>query len=68
LQTVLSGYEAVVKLLLNRGTKLEMKSSNSQTPLLWAVPSGRNALVKLLLDRGAELETKDMKYSQTPLL
>ncbi|KAM3077065.1 hypothetical protein ACMFMF_004980 [Clarireedia jacksonii] len=61
------GHEAVVKLLLERGAKLEAKDRDSQTPLLWAAQRGHKAVVKLLLERGAKLEAKD-RDSQTPLL
>jgi len=61
------GHEAVVKLLLEKGAKIETKSKYGLTPLSWAAESGHELVVKLLLDKGAELETKD-KYGLTPLL
>jgi ankyrin repeat protein len=48
----------VVKLLLEKGAKLETKDSFGQTPLSWAAAKGHEAVVKLLLEKGAELETK----------
>src|SRR5947207_13511575 len=52
-QTALSwaaqnGHEAVVKLLLEKGAKLELKdSSYGQTALLWEVVKGHEAVAKL---------------------
>ena len=63
-----SGHEVMVKLLLEKGAKLEIKDKKyNQTPLLWAVKKRHEAVVKLLLEKGAELEIKDKKYKQTPL-
>ena len=56
-----------MKLLLEKGAKLETKDKYSWTPLLLAVSSGHGAVVKLLLEKGAEPETKDC-ISRTPLL
>jgi ankyrin repeat protein len=61
------GYEAVVKLLLEKGAELEAKSGNGRTPLLWAAEKDHEAVMKLLLEKGAELEAKDKQYGQTPL-
>ena len=56
-----NGREAVVKLLLEKGTELENKNKEyGQTPLSWAAENGHEAVVKLLLEKGAELETKDV--------
>src|ERR1700733_3963544 len=64
-----NGHVAVVKLLLEKGAKLEAKDErNGLTPLLWAAANGHEAVVKLLLEKGAELETKsDKDNGQTPL-
>ncbi len=57
-----------MKLLLEKGTKLETKDERyGQTPLSWAAEYGYKAVVKLLLEKGAKLETKDERYSRTPL-
>jgi hypothetical protein len=62
-----NGYEAVVKLLLEKGAELESKDNRyGQTPLSWAAGSGHEAVVKLLLEKGAELESKS-RNGQTPL-
>jgi ankyrin repeat protein len=56
----LSWYNTIVKLLLNRGTELEMKSRNSQILLLYTIWSGHEAVVKLLLNTGkVNIDVKD---------
>lgn len=54
-----SGHDAVVKLLLDKGTELETKDSYDQTPLSWAAQSGHDAVVKLLLDKGANISMEN---------
>jgi ankyrin repeat protein len=45
-----------VKLLLDKGAKLETKDTRyGQTPLWWAAEKGHEAVVKLLLNKGAEV-------------
>jgi hypothetical protein len=62
------GYEAVVKLLVERGVELETKDGLfGRTPLSWAAGKGHEAVVKLLVEGGAELETKDGLFGRTPL-
>jgi ankyrin repeat protein len=41
-----------VKLLLEKGAKLETKANDGRTPLLLAAGKGREAVVKLLLEKG----------------
>jgi len=57
-------HEAVVKLLLEKGAKLETKDEdNGWTPLSYAAENGHEVVVKLLLEEGAKLETKGEYYS-----
>ena len=50
-----NGHEAIVKLLLEKGAKLETKDKyQSRMPLLWAAEKGHNAVVKLLPEEGAQ--------------
>ncbi|KAH6959663.1 hypothetical protein BKA56DRAFT_457271, partial [Ilyonectria sp. MPI-CAGE-AT-0026] len=61
------GHRVVVKLLLEKGAKIEAKdSSYGRTPLSWAAGNGHEATVKLLLEKGVDVEAKG-KYGQTPL-
>jgi ankyrin repeat protein len=50
----------VVKLLLDKGAKLESREDHyGQTPLIWAAKNGNDMVVKPLLEKGAKLESKD---------
>jgi ankyrin repeat protein len=61
------GHEAVAKLLLEKGAKLEsIDKKHGRTPLSWAAESGHVAVAKLLLEKGAELEPKG-RSGLTPL-
>ena len=71
-----NGYEAMVKLLLEKGADLETKASidpdlkdsqSGRTPLSWAAGNGHEAMVKLLLETGkVDVESQD-KNGRTPL-
>lgn len=55
-----NGHEAMVKLLLEKGSELVSKENlYGQMPLLLAAQGGHEAVVKLLLKNGAELDPKD---------
>ena len=61
------GYEAVVKLLLEKGAVLDAESFHSdQTPLSYAAGNGHEAVVKLLLEKGAAREARSSS-GRTPL-
>jgi ankyrin repeat protein len=51
-----------VKLLLEKGAKLESKDKYSWTPLLYAIWNGHKVVVKLLFKKGAKLGSID-EYS-----
>jgi hypothetical protein len=59
-------YEAIIKLLLDKGADIEAKNNGGTTPLLCAFYSGCKAIVKLLLDKGADIDAKD-NDGQSPL-
>ena len=54
-QAALSGHEDVVRLLVGRGVRLDMKDRiYESTPLGWALHSGRDAIAEYLRAHGAE--------------
>jgi ankyrin repeat protein len=62
------GDKALVKLLLDKGAKLEsIDKEFGRTPMLWAAIEGQEGVVKLLLEKGAALESKDNNHGRTPL-
>jgi ankyrin repeat protein len=67
-ETAANGYEVIMKLLLERGAKLDFKTYlPDRTPLSHAAENGHKATVRLLLENGAEPEFKD-QHGVTPLL
>ncbi|KAH8710123.1 hypothetical protein GQ44DRAFT_627087, partial [Phaeosphaeriaceae sp. PMI808] len=56
-------HEAVIKLLLKKGTKLESKDNNSRTLLLYTIRNRYEVVIKLLLKKGTKLESKDNYYN-----
>ncbi|KAJ4347306.1 uncharacterized protein N0V89_011246 [Didymosphaeria variabile] len=54
------GEEAVVKLQLNAGAKLESKDKHGQTALSWAAKKEHQGLVQLLFDMGAHPPRDDV--------
>lgn len=62
------GYEATVRLLLEKGESLEFQGHKfSYTPLLEAVKGGYIEIVRFLIDCGADFKRKDDEYSKLPL-
>ncbi|RPB01180.1 ankyrin, partial [Choiromyces venosus 120613-1] len=49
----------MVKLLIDRGAKVNERNSVEQTPLHWAVVRGDLKAIELLLGNGADLKAKD---------
>lgn len=63
---IMGGDLDIVKLLLDKGAKVDSKYVNGVTPLWLAVSHGHKAVVELLLKKGANIESKN--YSgQAPL-
>jgi ankyrin repeat protein len=60
------GSEAVVKLLLEKGTEPESEDIDGRVSLSRAAENGHKVVVRLLLENGAELESRD-KEGRTPL-
>ncbi|KAH6670383.1 ankyrin repeat-containing domain protein [Halenospora varia] len=64
----MNGREALVKILLKQGVKIDSKDSEGRrTPLSYAAEYGRVVVIKLLLENGPEMDSKDIKYGRTPL-
>ncbi|GAB0134193.1 hypothetical protein EsDP_00002574 [Epichloe bromicola] len=61
------GLDAVVKLVLAEGAKLEARDTRyGRTPLSWAAREGHASIVSLLLERGAVIDATD-GHGRTPL-
>ncbi|KAL6695143.1 ankyrin repeat protein [Trichoderma pleuroticola] len=56
---VKTGYEAIVKLLLENGADVDSKDAFDRTPLIKAPINGHEAIFQLLLKRGADFDSKD---------
>ncbi len=56
--TIENRYKVGVKLLLEKGTELEAKTSTGQTLLSYTAENRHEVVVKLLLEKGTKLETK----------
>ncbi|KAK6223748.1 hypothetical protein QIS74_03692 [Colletotrichum tabaci] len=61
-----SGHTEVVELLLDRGTDLEVKDAQEETPLHHASRAGHLEVVRLLIEQGAAVNVEDL-YRWTPL-
>ncbi|RYP50073.1 hypothetical protein DL768_004359 [Monosporascus sp. mg162] len=74
LHAVANGHVGIVKMLLEKGAKVDNKDSYGQTPLSWAAYSEHETIVRLLLVNGARLKPEDGflesrdRRGQTPLL
>jgi ankyrin repeat protein len=52
------GHEAVVRLLVKKGTDIDAKDNEGQTALLWAAKRGYEGIVKFLIENGADATAK----------
>ncbi len=66
LKAIESKNEAAVRLSLDEGADIEVRSQAGETPLMLAVRNGDAKIVSLLVNRGANVEAKD-EYLETPL-
>ncbi|TGO30374.1 hypothetical protein BPAE_0006g01150 [Botrytis paeoniae] len=65
---VIYGHKNIVKLLIDSGADIEMKSGKEeQTPLSRAASEGNLEIIELLLNHGANLRAED-KHGWTPLI
>ncbi|MDN5247985.1 MAG: ankyrin repeat domain-containing protein [Wolbachia endosymbiont of Tyrophagus putrescentiae] len=61
-----SGSTSVVKLLIEKGAKVNLQNKNGRTPLHLAAGSGGTSVVKLLIEKEAKVNLQD-KNGRTPL-
>ncbi|KAF4445698.1 Ankyrin repeat-containing domain protein [Fusarium austroafricanum] len=61
-----SGYEEIVKRLLEIPIEKNWRDQRGRTPLSWAAYNGHDTIVKLLLQKDVDPDPKD-NYGQTPL-
>ncbi|KAJ5724453.1 hypothetical protein N7493_006181 [Penicillium malachiteum] len=64
---VREGDEATVRVLLEDGIDMNMKSVRGEYPLHWAMHRGHQGVASLLLEKGADINAKD-KFGETALL
>ncbi|KAE8316051.1 ankyrin repeat-containing domain protein [Aspergillus transmontanensis] len=60
-------HEPIVKLLLSKGTDVNLHDEKGETPLLRAATDGNERMISLLLEKGARIELTEPEYGQTPL-
>ena len=60
-----NGYESVVRLLLDKGAKVESADQDGQTPFHLASGLGHKSVFQLLLDKGSKVDaaSKDGRTS-----
>ncbi|KAJ5634581.1 hypothetical protein N7528_002423 [Penicillium herquei] len=61
------GDEATVRVLLEDGIDMKMKSVRGEYPLHWAMHRGHQRVASLLLEKGADINAKD-KFGETALM
>jgi Ankyrin repeats (3 copies) len=71
-QAARNGNYAVVKLLIEKGAKLEVRDTDGRTPLSWAIKNGHETIMKLLEKSGNSAEPRrppspTARPSTTPL-
>ena len=54
-----NGYPRLLKMMIERGGKINSTNRNGRTPLMEAANKGKRACVKVLLDAGANVSKKD---------
>jgi ankyrin repeat protein/L-ascorbate metabolism protein UlaG (beta-lactamase superfamily) len=63
----LGGDVAIVKMLLAKGAKVDLREMKNRTPLYFAAYRGHLDVVKLLLKKGAKLIGEETKTKDSPL-
>jgi uncharacterized protein len=57
----------VITLLLDLGTRINIKGANGESALHAAVWTDSVSIAQLLIERGAEIDARDRKFNATPL-
>ncbi|KAJ5112215.1 Pfs NACHT and ankyrin domain protein [Penicillium argentinense] len=58
-QASINGYEAIARLLIERGADIHASDKNGWTSLHWASMNGHEATVRLLIERGADIHASN---------
>ncbi|KAI9658930.1 MAG: hypothetical protein M1821_001890 [Bathelium mastoideum] len=61
------GQATAVRLLVEKGAKIDRTDANGNTPLIAAAKNGSEAVVRLLIENGAAIDLKDF-HGNTPLI
>jgi ankyrin repeat protein/L-ascorbate metabolism protein UlaG (beta-lactamase superfamily) len=64
---VQSGNVDIVKLLVERGAKINVQDEDGMTPLHSAIREGNQDIAMYILDKGAEIDMRDVRFSRTEL-
>ncbi|XP_035225607.1 ankyrin repeat domain-containing protein 17-like, partial [Stegodyphus dumicola] len=62
-----AGHEAIVRVLLDAGARVEDHNENGHTPLMEAASAGHVEVAKLLVDRGASINTHSNEFKESAL-
>lgn len=65
LEAVRAGEDDTVRLLLEQGADVNVRTRYNTTPIFFAVDRGNTAIVRLLLENGADLSIRDTFYNTT---
>lgn len=58
---------AIISILIDAGTDVNVCNKNGRTPLHWAAERGNLSAVQTLLERGARTDIREEKTNMTPL-
>ena len=51
-----NNYETVIKILFNKGIKIDIQNKNEETVLFWIAKNNHEMVVKSLLDKKTEVD------------
>lgn len=58
---------AIIQILIDAGTDVDVRNKHGRTPLHWAAERGNLSAVQTLLERGASADAREEKTNMTPL-